>query len=192
MKRKQPYSYGLDNNSGFVLMGLLVVLALAGLALMTAVDVWTMHLQREREKQLLFAGNAYRRAIQSYYFGAPNGQPRTLPASLTALLEDDRYPVVVRHLRRLYPDPITGSADWGEFRVAGRIAGVYSQSDALPIKQSGFGPDDQGFNDKAHYLDWIFAYSAEPLLGGNPSGAIASNLAWRPASSSQPAMGSIK
>jgi type II secretory pathway pseudopilin PulG len=174
------------------MMGLLVALALAGLALTAAVDVWTAQAQREREQQLLFVGNAYRRAIQSYYFGAPNGQPRTLPLSLEALLEDERYPVVVRHLRRLYPDPITSSAGWGEVRVAGRIAGVYSQSDELPIKQSGFGPDDLSFNGKSHYQEWVFSYSAAPAAGGNPSGAGGGNPPVRPVFSTQPALGSAK
>ena len=123
---------------GFVLLGLLIVLVLGGIGLMAAVDMWTLQRQREREAQLLFAGDQYRLAIQRYYYAAPPGSARTLPTSLAELLEDRRYPQTVRHLRRLYPDPITGQAEWGVLRMGERIAGVYSLSEAQPIKQAGF------------------------------------------------------
>jgi hypothetical protein len=85
-----------------------------------------------------------------------------LPASLADLLEDDRYPVPVRHLRRLYSDPITGSAEWGALRVGERIAGVYSLSDKEPVKQAGFGSDNEQFNGKTAYREWVFAAATSP------------------------------
>jgi hypothetical protein len=126
---------------------------------MAGVDVWSLARHRAREKELLFVGDQYRRAIQRYYFGAPPGTSRVLPSRLEDLLEDDRYPMPVRHLRRRYPDPITGSQEWGVLRVGQRIAGVYSLSDKQPIKQAGFGPDDQQFNNKATYREWVFEVS---------------------------------
>ena len=52
-------------------------------------------------------GNAYQAAIASYY-----KKDQRYPASLEALLEDKRYPMPVRHLRKLYADPMTGEPDW--------------------------------------------------------------------------------
>lgn len=141
-----------------MLLALLMGLALSGIALMAAVDVWTLQRQREREQQLIFVGDQYRQAIQRYYFGAPSGTPRILPASLESLLEDDRYPIPVRHLRRLYPDPITGKPEWGELRQGDRIAGVYSLSEAEPVKQAGFSPAHESFNGRSRYRDWVFAF----------------------------------
>jgi type II secretory pathway pseudopilin PulG len=141
------------------LLALLLALALGGIALMAAVDVWSLARQRVREQELLFVGDQYRRAIQRYYFGAPRGTGRVLPASLEDLLEDNRYPVTVRHLRRLYPDPITGSAEWGVLRVGQRVAGVYSLSEKAPAKRAGFAPGYEHFGDKAAYRDWVFAVS---------------------------------
>lgn len=143
---------------GVVLLALLLLLALGGIALMAALDVWSLTRQRDREVQLLFVGDQYRQAIQRYYYAAPSGGGRALPESLDELLEDNRYPVPVHHLRRLYPDPITQSTDWGTLVVGDRIMGVYSKSEAQPIKQAGFAQIDAIFADKLSYRDWVFAF----------------------------------
>jgi type II secretory pathway pseudopilin PulG len=145
---------------GVVLLVLLVALTLLAVGLMKAVDVWTFVRQREREQELLFVGDQYRQAIRRYYSAAPDGAQRGYPPSLEVLLEDDRFPIPVRHLRRAYPDPITGKAEWGLLKVGDRILGVYSLSEAQPIKQAGFKPADEVFKDATSYKDWVFAYIA--------------------------------
>jgi type II secretory pathway pseudopilin PulG len=158
---------------GFVLLGLLIVLVLGGIGLMAAVDMWTLQRQREREAQLLFVGDQYRLAIQRYYYAAPPGSARTLPPSLQDLLEDQRYPHAVRHLRRLYPDPITGQPKWGELRVGERIAGVFSLSEAQPIKQAGFAFVYRHFADSTRYQQWVFSFMGanRPLTTPGASGS---------------------
>ena len=143
---------------GVVLLALLVALTLLGIGLMNVVDVWTLSRQREREQELLFVGDQYRQAIRRYYSAAPVGGQRGYPTSLEVLLEDDRFPIPVRHLRRAYPDPITGKADWGLLKVGDRILGVYSLSEAAPLKQAGFKPVYEAFKDATSYKDWVFAY----------------------------------
>jgi type II secretory pathway pseudopilin PulG len=143
---------------GIVLLALLVALALLAIGLMSAVDVWALSRQREREQELLFVGDQYRQAIRRYYSAAPGGAQRGYPPSIEVLLEDDRFPIPVRHLRRAYPDPITGKAEWGLLKAGDRILGVYSLSEAAPIKQAGFPPIYQIFKDATSYKDWVFAY----------------------------------
>lgn len=174
-RQKTRHAPAHTKSRGFMLLALLIVLALGGITLMAAVDVWTLQRQREREQQLLFVGDAYRQAIRRYYFGAPAGSPRTLPTNLESLLEDDRYPVPVRHLRRLYPDPITGKAGWGEVRVGDRIAGVYSLSETRPVKQAGFAPVDDSFTGSSRYREWVFSFT----------GALRSNTDAMPTASTQ-------
>lgn len=130
---------------------------LLGIGLMAAEDVWSVARQREREKELLFVGDQYREAIRRYYVGAPPGTARVLPPSVKVLLSDDRYPVPVRHLRRAYPDPITGKSEWGMVRVNDQILGVYSLSEKKPMKQAGFVPLHQAFKDAETYRQWVFA-----------------------------------
>jgi type II secretory pathway pseudopilin PulG len=156
LRRGQP-------GRGVVLLALLMALALGGITLMAAADVWALARQRAQEQELLFVGDQYRQAIQRYYFGAPPGARRVLPASLEDLLEDDRYPVPVRHLRRLYRDPITNSDEWGLHRVGDRIAGVHSLSEKEPVKQANFTPGYRFFEGIKAYRDWSFAVSPNGL-----------------------------
>ncbi len=150
---------------GVMLLGLMIVLALGGIVLMAMVDNWALQSQRDREQELLFVGEQYRLAIQRYYYAAPTGQARQLPTSLEALLDDDRFTQTVHQLRRLYPDPITGSNDWGEVRLGDRLVGVFSKSEAQPLKQAEFSPRYESFNGRERYQDWAFVFVV-PSRGG--------------------------
>jgi type II secretory pathway pseudopilin PulG len=166
---------------GVVLLTMLLLLALGAIGLMAAADVWSLTRQRDREVQLLFVGDQYRQAIQRYYYAAPPGGGRSLPETLDALLEDARYPIPIHHLRRLYPDPITGSTEWGLLRTGDRISGVYSLSEAEPIKKTGFPSAYQFFHDKTSYRDWVFAF-----VGPRRSGVVTPNAPAAPAASGIP------
>ncbi|MBS0434786.1 MAG: type II secretion system protein [Proteobacteria bacterium] len=145
---------------GVVLLALLIALTLLGIGLMAASDVWALARQREQERQLLFAGTQYRDAILRYYHAAPPGTPKVLPRGIKDLLDDDRFPMPVHHLRRAYADPMGGD-DWGELRIAGRLAGVYSRSERAPVKLKGFAPGFEPFEGRASYREWVFAVSPQ-------------------------------
>jgi len=74
------------------------LVAAAGAGLAAYAESASHAAQREKEAELLFHGNAYQAAIASYY-----KKEQRWPHSLEQLLEDKRYPMPVRHLRRLYP-----------------------------------------------------------------------------------------
>ena len=113
--------------------------------------------QREKEDQLLFVGERYMQAIASYYNSFPAGSKRRLPRSLEELLNDERFATPAHHLRRLYPDPMTGRADWQLVLADGGIVGVHSQSAAEPLKKSGFAVRFKLFENSATYAQWVFA-----------------------------------
>jgi hypothetical protein len=118
--------------------------------------VWHTHAQREKEAELLFIGGEYARAIANYQRMTP-GAEKKYPPNLEALLADSRFPNTVRHLRRLYRDPITGAGEWGTARdEAGGITGVYSLAESKPMKKAGFGPGREAFADAETYQDWVF------------------------------------
>ena len=152
---------------GYTFVGLLVIVVILGLMLTVVSRVWTMTVQREREAQLLWVGHAYRNAIASYY--VHGGQ---FPQSLQQLLQDDRSPVPVRHLRQLYPDPMTGAADWTLIPdpISQRIMGVESSSKATPIKRKGFELGDAVFADTDCYCSWQFVYWPRRFGAPLPSG----------------------
>jgi type II secretory pathway pseudopilin PulG len=152
---------------GFVYIGLLVGLVIIGIGLGAVSEVWTQSRQREREQELLFAGDQIRQAITLYYLASPPAN-RRFPMQLSELLEDVRTPDKPgRYLRKLYLDPITNSGNWGEVRLAGgQLVGVYSLADAEPIKSIGFALRDKDFIEKTRYSEWVFR---SPLPAANPS-----------------------
>ena len=154
---------------GFTYLGLLFALALLGLALGAAGTVWSAARQRDRERQLLWAGGEIREAIGHYYLSGPGGL-RAFPRSIDDLLEDRRGPTVVRHLRQAYRDPMTDSPEGEWIRGAdGSLTGVASLGRGKPIKQKGFTEKNLAFEDMECYCDWRFVYV--PELQRRPSGA---------------------
>ena len=135
-------------------MGALILVAMMGAGLAAYGGIASHAAQREKEAELLFRGNEYRQAIERYY-----KKERKYPKALAELVEDKRFPTPAHHLRRLYPDPLTGQADWELMNAPeGGIMGVHSKSEAAPIKSGGFTLADKTFADAPRYADWQFFY----------------------------------
>lgn len=147
---------------GFTYLSLLLIVAITGAALAAAGGLWSHAAQRERERELLFVGEQYRQAIALYYWRTP-GVVHEYPKSLEVLLEDKRYPMPQRYLRRIYRDPMTGTTDWGIVEAPGGagIMGVYSKSEEIPIKSGNFPQRWASFEMARSYTDWKFVFSAE-------------------------------
>lgn len=156
---------------GFAFLFTLLLVALLGLGLLVVADLDSAWVRRERELALLQIGHEFRQGLARYASGRPGVVAGAYPLSLDDLLLDKRGLKPMRHLRRLYPDPFTGRADWGLIRAGGRIVGVYSQSTAQPMRQDGFDEDDAGFKGASRYRDWVFLHPAGRTL--MPAGAVA-------------------
>jgi type II secretory pathway pseudopilin PulG len=143
---------------------MLLAVAVIGIGLAAVGEVWSAASQRSRERELIFIGHEFRGAIERYYEQTPGGIKR-FPIKLEDLLEDNRYPMVRRHLRKLYRDPMTGKAQWGLVKAPdGGVQGVYSLSDERPIKQSGFEPADQGLQGAPTLSGWRFVYEPATVV----------------------------
>jgi len=142
---------------GFTYIAILIAIAIIGTALASVGVVWHTAQQREHERELLFVGAQFRQAIGRYY-NASAGM-KQYPQSLQDLLRDPRQPGVARYLRKIYYDPITGTSEWGLIKTSGdRIMGVYSLSEAMPLKQANFDWSDREFEGKEKYSQWTFVY----------------------------------
>ena len=150
-------------NKGFTYIGLLLFIAITGIGLSVAGMSWQYQVRAEKEKQLLFVGAEFRNAIISYYASTPDAA-KVYPASLNDLLLDKRMPNIKRHLRKIYLDPMTGKADWGEVKQQGRIVGIYSQSTLSPYKQKGFNAADAKLVGAKSYKDWRFGQAEDVKL----------------------------
>ncbi len=150
-----------SGQTGFTLLGLLFLVAGLGVGMAALGTLWHTASQREKEKELLFVGSQYRQAIESFWNRSP-GEPRRLPKNLDELLVDPRFPNTVRHLRRIYRDPMAPNAEWGLVREAdGGISGVYSLSEAKPFKRANFAGGAEAFQEAASYRDWLFRFDHE-------------------------------
>lgn len=140
---------------GFTFIGILVIVAISGIALSGVGIIWHQTIQRELEKELLFIGDQYRAAIYSYYESTPNGV-KQYPKKLEDLLLDNRFPVIKRHIRRLYDDPMTNNQPWGLVKQQDFIVGVYSLSTKQAIKKKGFPTIYESFEETTTYDEWKF------------------------------------
>ncbi len=166
---------------GYALIAALLMVLAASLAAALAVHCAQTEAQREREAQLLFVGDQYRQALRSYYLQRPAGGAQQYPETLEALLADTRFAHPARHLRRLFVDPMTGRADWVVERSQGRIVGLHSRSEAVPLRHANFSSVDAGFSSAETYAQWTFSApvaagtAAPAATAGNPARGTGSN-----------------
>lgn len=140
----------------------MLTLVIAGIAMQGAAALWQGQSQRMKEAQLLEIGEAYRLAIGRYY-EANTQAIKEYPPNMDVLLEDKRFPISKRHLRRRYPDPFFVRQDMQAIVSKGRIIGVRSASLARPIRLAGFREFQSGFKDAKKYKDWEFVYEPNTL-----------------------------
>ncbi len=133
------------------------MLVLVGIGTLGAAEYWATALKRERETELLFIGNQYRRAIAEYWKMTPGR--RAYPPTLESLLTDNRFPNPVHHLRRTYRDPMTESGEFELLKVANSITGVHSTSQDVPIKHARFPIPYSQFEQAESYSQWQFVFS---------------------------------
>lgn len=140
---------GSSSARGFTYLMLLWWIAISGVMLAALGQSWAIEARRQREAELVFRGEQILRALTSYRLSTPEGQP-SLPLRLEELLDDRRSGASKRHLRQLWPDPITGEA-WAYLLEGERIRGVYSQGKGVPLS----GPPGA-----QSYEEWRFELSS--------------------------------
>jgi type II secretory pathway pseudopilin PulG len=125
-----------SGEAGILYLALLFSIILIGIATAVAAPLWRTLVQREKEAELLFRLSEFERAITAYQV-----VHKRFPQKLEDLLEDKTQLQTRRYLRRIYPDPMTGKADWAlEYQVdtAGVPSGikdVHSRSTDVGFKR---------------------------------------------------------
>lgn len=149
----------MSGEKGFTYIFILFLLIVMGVGLATAGKIWSVAAQREKEEELLFRGDQYVKAIESYYKSS-HGGANFLPRKLEDLIKDNRFLTVKRHLRKLYKDPMTEDGEWDIIRdEQGRIKGVRSKSEKEPLKKKNFPVEYKHFEGKMRYKDWEFVFN---------------------------------
>jgi type II secretory pathway pseudopilin PulG len=153
--------------SGLVLIAFLLMLMLVAVGALSAGETWATTRKREREAQLLWVGEQYRKAIESYWRATP-GPRKVLPSSIDQLLNDDRFPNPVHHLRKAYADPLDESQDLEPIKVNNALVGVHSKSEETPMKIANFSRRNVTFEDAADYAHWNFVFVPPQRVAGPP------------------------
>ena len=144
-----------SSQRGFTYAAVLVAVVIVGIGAEVTYLSMVRIVQADEEAELLFRGQAYRRAIESFY--KTNG---SYPRSLDDLLKDPRSPSR-RHIRVLYPDPMAKEKKQGWQLIPstdGGVGGVASRSTDKPIKTANFPVVFDKFNGAQSYSEWIFEY----------------------------------
>ena len=143
---------------GFSYISVLIFIMLVGTGVISLSKCWQTVGKREKEKELLFRGDQFRHAIESYYNSAPDGGGK-YPEKLSFLLKDNRYPVLKRHIRKLYKDPVSKNGEWELiYNSTDKIIGVHSKSGDKPLKTGNFNLEYKKFEKANRYSDWKFVY----------------------------------
>jgi type II secretory pathway pseudopilin PulG len=143
---------------GFTYIGLLIVLAIIGVAAAGTLQMGAVLQRHAAEEELLAIGLEFREALKNYARAAPGA-----PHSLQDLLRDPRFAAPRRYLRRIPADPLTGQVKWGLVLGADgqSIIGIHSLSKAKPIKIAHFPLIFRDFEAKSSYSEWVFLPSPD-------------------------------
>ncbi len=141
---------------GFTYVFMLTALTLFSIGLAAIGPAWADRVRREREQELIRLGSLYAAAIASYYAAAP-GSLRQYPPELKDLLEDTRRVGTLRHIRKLYKEPLDSSRQWGIVRAAdGGVMGVFSKSDEAPFHTAALDIGSAVLAPAERYSAWKF------------------------------------
>ncbi|WP_229423378.1 type II secretion system protein [Massilia frigida] len=149
---------------GFTYLGLIILVTIVGLVGAASLKVGSLMQRAAAEEELLDIGAAFSDALRSYAAATPPGQPQQ-PPSLQELLKDPRFPNPRRHLRKIFVDPITGKAEWGIMYLTDKqgVLGVYSLSNAQPLKVGNFDARFLNMENKTRFSDWKFTLSSQTM-----------------------------
>lgn len=175
------------SESGYTYFGLLLAVLGASLAVSAGAALLGNEARRDKEAELLFAGDEIRRALELYHAKNADG-PHPFPKKMEWLLRDPNQPSLQRYLRRIYRDPVhdqdvedapvasVASGASGEWMVIvdanGQIVGVHSNSAREPLKRAGFPKRYEAFGQAKRYSEWRFI-----AAGGAPAESKAGSAA---------------
>jgi type II secretory pathway pseudopilin PulG len=124
-----------QSDSGYAMAALLVGMTIMAVLMGAALPVWSQHMKREREEELIWRGNQYARAVGLFQRKYAN----TFPPTIDILVEQ-------RFLRKKYKDPMTDD-DFQPIPAGGGVPGqAASAGQGLQPRTGGSEPMPvQGF-----------------------------------------------
>ena len=126
-----------SRESGHLLIAVMIGITLMLIFMTVVAQQWSSLERRENEKELIFRGNQYAKAIRKYQ-GEHGG---AYPTSLESLME--LGPRRLRYIRKLYRDPMAPDGKWGVL-IADPSGKGFINPNAPPEAQGVEGLEDLG------------------------------------------------
>lgn len=169
------------HHDGFAYVGVLFLVAAISVSMAVVAQNEDTLIKREKEQDWLFIGNQYQKAIKSYYNQSPNGI-KTLPTKLDDLLLDNRFIAPVRHLRKLYGDPLNHQQNWTLIKNPdAQIIGVYSQSQEVLLSKKNTPAVVEDLDlenvdsENPRYMDIKFVFQPKQVTDNNNTDSTSDN-----------------
>jgi type II secretory pathway pseudopilin PulG len=146
--------------AGYAMVALLVGLSIMGVVMTMAMPVWRQLAVREREAELVFRGEQYKRSIALYQ--ARTG-PGALPPSIDVLVEG-------RFLRKRYKDPITGGdfvlIRQGQAQGRGAQPAPVATGGILGVTSASRERSIRLYDGRNYYNEWQFIHLGQAQAPG--------------------------
>ncbi|MCI0566568.1 MAG: hypothetical protein L0Z52_00075 [Acidobacteria bacterium] len=126
-----------SSESGHLLLALMIGLTVMAIFLTVVAQQWSTLERRENEKELVFRGNQYIKAIKKYQ----QEHGGAYPTRLEALME--LGPRRLRYIRKLYRDPMAPDGKWG-ILLADPSGKGFINPNAPPAEEGVPGLEDLG------------------------------------------------
>lgn len=150
----------VSGRQGYALITAIIAINIFAIFSLMASSMWQREIGRENEKELIFRGNQYVRAITEYRKKHPN----TFPTGIDVLASE-------RFIRKLYSDPVGETGEWNyvmKSRSANNktlliippgLLSKYIKSYNLAGVASG-SPDESymEYRGKTRYDEWAFYF----------------------------------
>lgn len=140
MRARKPHTAHRNPEGGFTLAGLLIILTIVMVFVAYTVPKhWSGIMQREREKQTIYAMQQYARAIREF-----NKKHGSYPVSIDQLKEA-KLPRFIRGIKGEFVDPLTGEVDWLIVPAsAANQGGTVNLGGGLGVSRGDNGPGTTG------------------------------------------------
>ena len=126
-----------SSESGHLLLALMIGLTVMAIFLTVVAQQWSTLERREKEKELVFRGNQYIKAIKKYQ----QEHGGAYPTRLESLME--LGPRRLRYIRKLYRDPMAPDGKWG-ILLADPSGKGFINPNAPPTEEGVSGLEDLG------------------------------------------------
>lgn len=150
----------MNGKHGYALITAIIAINIFAVFSLMAAAMWQREIGRENEKELIFRGNQYVRAITEFRKKHPNTFPKDVE-----ILEQEKL------IRKLYEDPVSGTGEWNYVMKSrdnrdktllivpkGLFAKYIGSYDLIGVASGSLDESYLIYRGKSRYDEWAFYF----------------------------------